>query len=293
MKIVTDNACDIPAEKSRKLGIVKVPLSLSFNGVVYKDSNDVDPGFFYRQLRENPDLFPTTSQPSVGEFVKAYEDLVQAGHEILSVHISSGLSGTYQSALAAAEIVRQRFPECKIHLWDTRTLSVAEGWQVLAAFSLDKAGKNLDEIRQTLSHLRDNTKFYFTLDTLKYLIHGGRISHIKGLIASMLNIRPIITVDPDGKYIDAGKYISFKRALQGMAPVIQKRFDAARRLRVQVVHGENWAGVDTLVGLLKEHFQCQLDPIVQGDVALGAHVGDCIVGLAVGYADEIPSMQAA
>jgi DegV family protein with EDD domain len=290
MKIVTDNACDIPAEKSRKLGIIKVPLSLSFNGVVYEDSNDVDPSFFYKQLREQPDLFPTTSQPSVGAFVKAYEELVQAGHEILSVHISSGLSGTYHTALAAAEIVRQRFPDCKIHLWDTKTLSVAEGWQVLAAYSMDKAGKSLDEIRQALGELRDNSKFFFTIDTLKYLIHGGRISHISGLIASLLNIRPIITVAPDGKYVDAGKFISFKRALNGMVPLIQKRFDAARHLRVQVVHGENFAGVDTIVGLLKEHFRCQIDPVVQGDVAAGAHVGDSIVGLAIGYLDDIQAV---
>jgi DegV family protein with EDD domain len=289
MIIVSDNACDIPAEKSRKMGIVKVPLSLSFNGIDYPDSNDVKPGFFYKQLRENPDLFPTTSQTSAGEFVKVYEKLVQAGQEILSVHISSGLSGTYHSAQVAIEIVRQRFPDCKIHLWDTKTLSVAEGWQVLTAYSLDKAGKSLDEIFQALGELRDHSKFFFTLDTLKYLIHGGRISHISGLIASLLNIRPIITVGPDGKYVDAGKFISFKRALNGMVPVIQKRFDGTRQLRVQVVHGENFTGVDLLVGLLKQHFNCLIDPVIQGDVAAGAHVGSSIVGLAIGYADDVPA----
>lgn len=237
MKIITDNGSDIPADIAKKLEITKIPLGISFNGNNYPNSSDINSSDFYKMLRENPDKFPTTSQPSVGNFVEAYETYVNKGEVIFSIHISSGLSGTFDTARTAANIVRQKYPDAKINLWDTKTLSVTEGWQVLTASHMNRAGKSLKEIEQTLEKLRQNTKFYFTLDTLKYLIHGGRISHLTGLIASMLNIRPIITVNSDGKYIDAGKFFSFKRAVSGMPSIIQHFFDPARPLCAQVVHG--------------------------------------------------------
>jgi DegV family protein with EDD domain len=288
MKIVTDNASDIPVEMTARFGIIKIPLGLTFNGMDFPDTTKIIPDEFYQMLRDHPDKFPTTSQPAVGRFIEVYENLVKEGQEILSVHISSRLSGTYNTAKAAAEIVKQKYADARIHLWDTKTLSVAEGWQVLTACSMEKAGKSLEEIEAVLGELRKNTRFFFTLDTLKYLIHGGRISHLKGLIASMLNIRPIIMVDDEGKYVEAGKFISFKRALGGMASVLQNFFEPSRPIRIQLVHGENLAGVAILKNNLAEHFQSQFSPIIQGDVAAGAHVGPSIVGVAVGYADQVP-----
>ena len=285
MKIITDNGSDIPADIAKKLEITKIPLGISFNGNNYPNSSDINSSDFYKMLRENPDKFPTTSQPSVGNFVEAYETYVNKGEVIFSIHISSGLSGTFDTARTAANIVRQKYPDAKINLWDTKTLSVTEGWQVLTASHMNRAGKSLKEIEQTLEKLRQNTKFYFTLDTLKYLIHGGRISHLTGLIASMLNIRPIITVNSDGKYIDAGKFFSFKRAVSGMPSIIQHFFDPARPLCAQVVHGENPEGVALLTAGLTKQLNCAFFPLMQGDLALGAHVGESIVGTAVGYSD--------
>lgn len=286
MKIVTDTGCDIPAEKADALGIIRVPFSLTFAGATHT-SDKLDPAAFYRMLKDNPDLYPTTSQPSAGQFVEVYDKLVKEGHEVLSLHISSALSGTFNSALAAAEIIRQRYQNAKIHLWDTRTLSVAEGWQVLAAASLLRAGKGLAEIEAALGRLRENVRFFFTLDTLKYLIHGGRISHIKGLVASLLNIRPIITVSPEGKYVETGKFVTFRRALQAFTPTVRGLFDQARELRVHIVHGDNPEGVSSLRTQLSESFRCTFDSALRGDVVLGAHTGETIVGMAVGYADEL------
>ncbi len=286
MKIVTDTGCDIPAEQAEALDIIRVPFSLTFAGATHS-SDSLDPAVFYKMLKDNPDVYPTTSQPSAGQFIEVYEKLVKAGHEILSVHISSALSGTYNSALAAAEIVRQRYQDAKIHLWDTRTLSVAEGWQVLTASSLVRNGKSLEEIEAALTRLRENVRFFFTLDTLKYLIHGGRISHIKGLMASLLNIRPIITVSPEGKYAETGKFVSFRRALAGFIPTVRGVFDHTRELRIHVVHGDNPDGVSSLITHLAESFRCRFDPALRGDVVLGAHTGESIVGMAVGYADDL------
>jgi len=286
MKIVTDTGCDIPAEKAEALGIIRVPFSLTFAGATHT-SDRLDPAEFYRMLKDNPDLYPTTSQPSAGQFVEVYDKIVREGHEVLSMHISSALSGTFNSALAAAEIIRQRYQNSKIHLWDTRTLSVAEGWQVLAAASMLRAGKGLADIEAALGRLRENVRFFFTLDTLKYLIHGGRISHIKGLVASLLNIRPIITVSQEGKYVETGKFVSFRRALQGFIPTVRGLFDQARELRVHIVHGDNPDGVSSLRAQLGESFRCRFDPALRGDVVLGAHTGETIVGMAIGYADDL------
>jgi DegV family protein with EDD domain len=286
IKIVTDTGCDIPTEKAEALGIIRVPFSLNFAGATHT-SDRLDPAVFYRMLKENPEVYPTTSQPSAGQFVEVYEKLIKEGYEIFSMHISSGLSGTYNSAMAAAEIIRQRYQDAKIHLWDTRTLSVAEGWQVLTAASLLHAGKSLDEIEAVLSRVREQVKFFFTLDTLKYLIHGGRISHIKGLMASLLNIRPIITVSPEGKYAETGKFVSFRRALQGFVPTVRGLFDQARELRVHIVHGDNPEGVSSLMKHMAESFRCSFDPALRGDIVMGAHTGESIVGMAVGYADDL------
>jgi DegV family protein with EDD domain len=287
MIIVTDNMADIPKELAKNLGIIKVPLGLSFNGISYKNTADVDPTDFYKLLRENPDQYPITSQPSVGQFVETFEAIVREGQEVFAVLISSGLSGTFNSAIAAAEIVKQQYQNAVINLFDTKTLSVAEGWQVLAAYRMAEAGKGFDEIQQNLERLQKNIKFFFTLDSLKYLIHGGRISHMQGMIASLLKIRPVITVDLQGKYIDVGKFPTFQRALSGMIPAIHKYFDCSRLLCFQVVHGENFSGVMKMTSILSDNFHCQIAPVVQGDITAGAHVGETIVGFAAGYADEI------
>lgn len=280
MIIVTDRAADLAPEQIKELDIHFASLSIALDGRTYQSGVDLDGEQFYKILEATPS-FPVTSQPSAGEFAMMYQDLAKTGEEILSIHISSGLSGTYNAAAAGAQMV----PEAKVTLWDSMTLSCPLGWQVELAARMAKAGASVDEILKSLADLREKVDGMFTLDTLKYLIHGGRISHIKGLVASVLNIKPIIGVDKIlGKYIQLARHGSIKRSIIGLAEVTAEKLGAGSRLRVQLLHGDNPEGVQLLQEKMNELFDCVWLPTVPVAPVLGAHTGPGLIGLSVGPA---------
>jgi len=281
MKIVTDLAADISSEQMEGLDIHFSPLRIILDGKTYTSGVDLDSITFYRMLTET-DSFPTTSQPSAGEFAEIYRHLAKDDPEILSIHVSSGLSGTYNSAVAGAQMV----PEANITVWDSMTLSCPLGWQVEAAARLAKAGASLNEILPRLAIIRQKAEGIFTLDTLKYLIHGGRISHISGLIASVLNIKPIIGVEKvHGKYAQMARHITIKRAIAGLADIVSGWHAPGSRLRIQLLHGNNLEGVELLREKLAGRFDIVWAPTVPIAPVLGAHTGPGLVGLSVGPMD--------
>lgn len=280
MIIVTDRGADIAPDVLKELDVHFASLRISLDGRTYESGVDLDGETFYKILGAT-DSFPTTSQPSAGEFAELYHKLAKTGEEILSIHISSGLSGTFNAATAGAQMA----PEAKVTIWDSMTLSCPLGWQVELAARMAKAGTSVEEILKRLAMLRDKCEGIFTLDTMKYLIHGGRISHIKGLLASVLNIKPIIGVDKvTGKYIQLARQVSIKRSIQGIADVVAEKYGAGSRLRVQLLHGNNPEGIEILREKMAAVFDCVWLPTVPIAPVLGAHTGPGIVGLAVGPA---------
>jgi len=280
MIIVTDRAADLSADQLSGLDIHFASLRITLDGRTYESGVDLDPESFYKLLGET-DSFPTTSQPSAGEFAELYRKLSSSGEEILSIHISSGLSGTFNAASAGAQMV----PEARVTLWDSMTLSCPLGWQVEVASKMARAGASISDILAKLDTLRKKVEGIYTLDTLKYLIHGGRISHITGLLASVLNIKPIIGVDKiSGKYIQLARHVSIKRSIQGLVDVVAQKYGAGSRLRVQLLHGYNPEGVELLKSRMAEAFDCVWSPTVPVAPVLGAHTGPGLVGLSVGPA---------
>ncbi len=278
MIIVTDRGADIAPEQLKDLDIHFASLRIELDGKTYESGIDLDGDAFYKLLSAT-DSFPTTSQPSAGEFAALYRQLAEKGEEILSIHISSGLSGTFNAASAGAQMV----PEAKITLWDSKTLSCPLGWQVETAARMAQGGASVADILKKLSGFRDKAEGIFTLDTLKYLIHGGRISHITGLLASVLNIKPVIGVDKiTGKYVQMARHVSIKRSIQGVADVVAQKFGAGTRLRVQLLHGNNPEGIALLREKMNELFECVWLPSMPIAPVLGAHTGPGLVGLAVG-----------
>jgi DegV family protein with EDD domain len=280
MQIVTDRGADLLPEVAEEFGIHYTPLKVTLDNRTYASGVDIMPDEFYKLLANTEDM-PITSQPSVGEFVELYQSLAQTDPEILSIHISSGLSGTLNSARAAAVMV----PEAHVTFFDTRTLSCPQGWQVEAAARALRAEWSLERILAFLTEMRLQTDGIFTVATMKYLIHGGRISHIKGLVASLLNIKPIIGVEKEnGTYIQLGQEITLKRAIFHEADLLIKRFGAGTKLRVQLLHANNLPGTEWLREKLLQLFEVEWVPTVSITPALGAHVGTGLVGMAVGPA---------
>lgn len=277
MQIVTDHGMDLDISQKQDLDLHFVPLQINLDGKTYEGGKDLTSEAFYQLLQKSASL-PTTSQPSPTDFANLYRRLAEKDADILSVHISSGLSGTLNSARLGAEMV----PDAHVTLVDSLTLSCPFGWQVEAAARAVKAGWPLAKVLAYLDEIRGKTEAFFTLGSLRYLIHGGRISHLKGLLASVLNIKPIITVDKiSGKYVDVAKERTLKRAIERMAATVAQKFGEGADLRVQLLHGDNLEGVEILREALKQRVNCHFEPTVAIAPVLGAHTGPSLVGLSV------------
>jgi DegV family protein with EDD domain len=278
MNIVTDSGIDLllTPEELAELHIHVVPLVVTLDGQSYREDVDIQAGDFYRLLAST-DSLPTTSQPSVGDFAEIYRRLAASDPDILSIHMTSGLSGTLNAAQAGAQLV----PEANVTFVDTKTLSAAAGWQVEAAARALKANWPIRQVLVLLEQISAASDSAYTLQELRYLIHGGRISHMKGLIASMLNLKPLIGVEKqNGTYVQLGQARSFKGAIKGLVDRIAERHAPGSALRVQVLHSQNPRGASMLRALVDERFDCTWLPIGPMSLVLGAHTGPSMVGIA-------------
>jgi len=280
MQIVTDSGTDVwlPPEQVAELNIHIVPLIVTLEGKSYREGVDIQPDEFYRLLAAT-DSLPITSQPSAGVFAEIYRRLAVTDPDILSIHMTSGLSGTFNAAQAGAKLV----PEANVTLVDTKTLSAAAGWQVETAARALKAGWPKEQVLALMERIGTASESMYTLKELKYLIHGGRISHMKGLIASVLNLKPLIGVEKvNGTYVQLGQVRTFKRAVKGLVDLMADQHAPGSALRVQVLHSYNPEGAAMLRDLVDQRFDCTWLPVGPMSLVLGAHTGPSMVG--VGYA---------
>jgi DegV family protein with EDD domain len=278
MQIVTDSGTDLslPPEQVAELNIHVVPLIVTLEGKSYREGVDIQPGEFYRLLA-GTDSLPITSQPSAGDFAETYRRLAATDPDILSVHISSGLSGTVNAARVGAEQV----PEADVTIVDAKTLSAAAGWQVEAAARAVKAGWSKEHTLALIERIGEASDSIYTLKELKYLIHGGRISHMKGLVASVLRIKPLIGVEKEGgTYVQLGQVRTFKRAVKGLVDLIAQQHAPGSALRIQVLHAYNPEGAAMLRELVDQRFDCTWLPLGPMSLVLGAHTGPSMVGVA-------------
>ena len=280
MQIVIDSGVDLSPDLSPEqiagLGIHIVPLIVTLEGKSYREGVDIQPGEFYRLL-ETTDSLPVTSQPSAGDFAEIYRRLAATDPDILSIHMSSGLSGTFNSAKAGAGLV----PELNVTVIDTKSLSAAPGWQAEAAARALKAGWSKEQVLALIERIGAATDSIYTLKELKYLIHGGRISHMRGLIASMLNIKPLIGVEKKGgTYAQLGQVRTFKRAVEGLVGLMAKQHAPGSALRVQVLYSYNPEGAAMLREQIDQRFDCTWLPVGPMSLVLGAHTGPSMVGVA-------------
>lgn len=289
MKIVTDSGTDLclTEEQRVELDINVVPLVVTIGNKSYREGVDIGTEEFYNLMEQSPNM-PTTSQPAVGEFAAMYRKLAQTDPDILSIHMSSGLSGTFDTSRMAAQLA----PEANVINIDAKTLSAAAGWQVKEAARALKAGWSKENVLALIDRIKAASDSIYTLKELKYLIHGGRISHMKGLLASVLNIKPLIGVEKEkGTYVQLGQVRTFERAIQGMVDLIARKQAPGSALRTQVLHAQNPEGAAMLHELVDKRFKCSWLPIGKLSLVLGAHTGPSMVGLAYAKAEAFnPSL---
>jgi len=276
MKIVTDCAADMSNEELEQLGITQAPLFIQFpEGEV--NSADISADEFYNRLEAMRPQIPTTAQPSSGIFAELYRKLALTDKNILSVHISSGLSGTINSARDGGEQVKD---EAKVNFWDTLTLSGGERFQVVAAALADKAGWAIDKINERLSKIREKTEVIYTLDTLEYLARGGRIGRVQAMAGALLNLKPVIRVDTDGKYSTVAKGRSIGKSISIIADHLVEKYGNTP-LWVTVLHGRFAEKAEHLSDEFKQKLNIAKLEVQRISPVLGVHTGPGIVGAAV------------
>jgi DegV family protein with EDD domain len=276
MKIVTDCAADMTNEELEQLGVIQAPLFIQFpEGEV--SSADISADEFYNRLEAMRPAIPTTAQPSAGIFAELYRKIAEKDKEILSIHISSGLSGTINSAHDGGG---QAAPEANVNYWDTLTLSGGERFQVMAAALALKAGWAMEALQERLKKIREKTEVIYTLDTLEYLARGGRIGRVKALAGALLNLKPVIRVDSDGKYSTVGNGRTLNKSMGMIADNIREKYGTTP-LWVTVLHGRFAEKADLLTNEFKEKLNIAKLEVMRISPVLGVHTGPGIVGAAV------------
>ncbi|MHA0857317.1 DegV family protein [Paenibacillus sp. CMAA1364] len=269
--IVTDSTADIPVELVKELGIHVIPLRLQFGEESLLDGVEISAEEFYNRLDKVTEL-PTTSQPSPADYIRVYEQIQQEHPKasILSIHISSGLSGTYQSALIAKSMVDESFD---ITVVDSLSASYGFGLLVVHAARLANQGMQVADIAVAVEQLRMQRKLYFLVDTLEYLQKGGRIGKAAALFGTLLNIKPILSIDKEGIIYPVEKVRGRNKAVARMIELFQQDLGDVVKINVAVGHTVNPATAESFLTELSSHFQLEEVVLTNVGSVVGSHVG--------------------
>ncbi|BBI34518.1 DegV family protein [Cohnella abietis] len=273
--LVTDSTADIPLETRNKLGISMVPLKVNFGDDSYLDSITLQPAQFYEKLIAFDGL-ATTSQPSPADFYEVYKKLTDEGHVVISIQLSGALSGTYQSATIAKSMLDEG---ADVTVIDSKSASYGYGHIVVAAAQMAKAGASRDDIVAEVHRLRSELRLYFLVDTLEYLRKGGRIGKASAVLGSLLNIKPILSVDNEGTVYSFDKARGQKRAMARIVEVLKADLkDRPINLTIAVTPG-HVSGVSEVVELVKQHLNVQISHETEIGPVIGTHTGPGTIGL--------------
>lgn len=274
--LVTDSTADLPEELKKEYDIHVIPLKIRFGEQECFDYQ-ITSEEFYRRLSEGKEL-PQTSQPAPHDFERLYRKLLEDHDEIISIHISSGLSGT----LNAANLVKQKL-QGKIHIIDSKNISLGMGLMVLEAARNIRAGFDAQYIVEKLAHVRKNIETLFTLNTLEYLQKGGRLGRVQGILGSILNIKPVIRVGDDGIYQTYSKARCQKKALQGIVKAFQELARGRKKIHLSIAHGDGFGAAQYLKEALEKALDLKTSIMTQVNPIIGVHTGPGTVGAAVQF----------
>ena len=277
IRIATDSACDLPAELDEQHDITVVPINIQFGTESYKDGVTIDRSTFFRKIDEMG-ILPTTSQPSAGQFEQYYTQLAESGAtDIVSIHVTARLSGTYQSAQLAKEIVADRV---RVHPFDSACGSAGQGFMALEAARMAEDGKDVAEILERLEVMRSRMNIVLTLRDLRFAQMSGRVGKLQSSLASLLNIKPIVLLE-DG-LIDVTEQVRTRsKAIGRMLDVVAERVGTGAPVNLAAIHAEAPNEGHVLLEQAKALFQCRETFLCNLTTTLVVHFGPGTLGLAV------------
>ncbi|MFY9120204.1 MAG: DegV family protein [Syntrophomonadaceae bacterium] len=270
--IITDSTSDLPLDFVEENKIHIVPLNIHLQDSLYKDGVDIQPSELYYRLRTE-DIFPQTSQPSAGEFMEIYQTL-KPDDEVLVLCLSSELSGTYQSAEMARDMVAEQI-DAEIHVVDSRSVSLGLGMQVIHAQKCFAEGKDMAQTLSELAEIRRRMRLIFAVDTLEYLARGGRISQLSKRLGNLLQLKPVLHLE-EGRIEVLDKVRTRSKAVQRMLEVFYK--EASQAQQVVILHIDAPTEGQQLAQKVQEYYHGPL-LLAQCGAVIGSHAGPGTVGI--------------
>ncbi len=280
--ILTDSTANLPTEWLERYPIQVIPLKIHWGHKTYLDGEDLTPGEFYQELSHSRYL-PTTSQPSMQDFLQAFEKLADHADGIVVPLISSGISGTVAVAQAAA----REFSRVSIEIIDTRGASMGQVLVILAAARAAEQGKSLQEIINVADAAIQRMQILFTVDTLKYLHHGGRINGASRFLGTALDFKPILTINSAGKIDALERVRTRKKVLQRMVTLAEKTANG-QPVHVAIAHACNPQTAEQLGDAVQKSSKCVEMITVEFSPVIGVHLGPGAIGIAL-YTEDVSS----
>ncbi|MDF2065834.1 DegV family protein [Bacillus sp. Cr_A10] len=271
--VVTDSTAYIPKEIRDKLNIRMVPLSVVFGNETYREEIDINTIEFYDKIR-NERALPKTSQPALGDFVKTFEELSKEYDAVISIHLSSGISGTLAGAKQAGEMVE----EIEVYTFDSEISCMVQGFYVLRAAEMAQAGVHPNEILNELNVMKETTRAYFMVDNLDHLHRGGRLNGFERVIGSVLQVKPILHFE-NKVIVPYEKVRTRKKAMKRIADMLQEDANKYAKLQATIIHANN----EQEAIAWKNELEALL-PNVQFTISyfgpvIGTHLGEGSMGL--------------
>lgn len=272
--LMTDSSADLSQEMVQELGVTVLPLSFTIQGKVYRnypDNREMDLPLFYDMLRAGE--LATTSAVNVAEYTQAVEPILQEKKDVLILAFSSGLSSTYQASVLAAEELREKYPDRKIYTVDTLCASLGQGLLVYLAVQEQRKGRSIEEVRDWAESTKLHLCHQFTVDDLHFLKRGGRISATTTVVGSMLQIKPVLHVDNEGRLINIGKARGRQASLKALVDKMEKTVTEEGKKTVFISHGDCRKDAVAVADMVRERFGTQDIRINYVGPVIGAHSG--------------------
>ncbi|MDQ0159665.1 DegV family protein [Alkalibacillus salilacus] len=271
--VLTDSTSYIPQEERDKWNIFMVPLSVTFEQETYRELIDITTSEFYNKVREAKEL-PKTSQPAVGDFVSIFEEIAQDYDAVISVHLSSGISGTYQAAMSAGDMV----DNLEVYPFDSEISCMVQGFYALEAAKMTHEGAPVDAIMERLHEMKNSSRAYFMVDDLSHLARGGRLTGAQAMVGSLLQVKPLLHFE-DTKIVPFEKIRTSKKAYKRMENLLAEDAKNAEQLRAVVIHAEREELAQNWMDELDSKFPNVEFSLSYFGPVIGTHLGEGGIGL--------------
>lgn len=275
LRIVTDTVADLSPELCAEYGIKAVPLTVHFGPESFLDVEEMSSAEFWEKIKTSSH-HPKTAQPAPGDFLKVYQPIIDAGDEILSIHVSAKLSGTISSAGVAASML----PGGKVTLVDSKSASLGIGLMAIEASRRAKAGESAEQIAAYLNEVKERTHILFSLDSLEFLQKNGRVGKAQAMLGGLLGIKPILQVDREGVVAPADKVRGKSKVLPRVLEMMNERIPFGRKVRMGILHTQDEVEANRWLEVFKEKYDVVESYVAPIGPVVATNAGPGTVGVA-------------